>query len=406
MVEKTNEGKTKSIREPVLLIVEDLPLYRELLILLGAEERSYWDLFRSTPLEEVRGDPYSEQGSGGPYLPLSSIPYGSSPHFLNRKRGGLYLKRPLFGNSPFKIVMELEGGCAPPLVYKSGGGALLFLSSIVGMAEGQLIMSKDLDGYRIPANIILSTLASHETSRDHRPGYLCLSEHMLRAGVLVPLEFGVAEVLWAFHVSPARVTLHSVKIIQTMAWFCEHRGYSADRYPWRELLISVDPPVLLGGRLMLVSIDKGVLPLVQDDALHRGGEGEEACSEDAPKPSPIEGSLTGIDRVDIGRASFLQESVNQLRSEGTISPSKVREELEASRTEVARLHLLLRGGGARVFIRSYYRESQGGRPLDGDLSGGTPAVVLKRCTIRDTSVWGIAYIGGFLGVGSGVAYSG
>ncbi|KAL6000253.1 hypothetical protein ACLOJK_023948 [Asimina triloba] len=107
--------------------------------------------------------------------------------------------------------------------------------------EKQLITLEDLsvirEGYDIPSNVILSASASHETSRDHRPGQLCFNECMLGARVQVPFNFGLAEGLLAFNVSPARIVPHSWKTIRTMAWYCERRGCSADRYLWRELLI-------------------------------------------------------------------------------------------------------------------------------------------------------------------------
>ncbi|KAL5975420.1 hypothetical protein ACLOJK_019742 [Asimina triloba] len=63
----------------------------------------------------------------------------------------------------------------------------------------KLITSEDLDvirkGYYIPASIILSAPAPHETSQDHRPGHLCLNEYMLGARVRIPFNFGVAKEL-------------------------------------------------------------------------------------------------------------------------------------------------------------------------------------------------------------------
>ncbi|KAL5988992.1 hypothetical protein ACLOJK_027094 [Asimina triloba] len=86
------------------------------------------------------------------------------------------------------------------------------------IAKGQLITLEDLivirDSYGIPRSIALTPLKSHETSWDYRPEYLYLNESILRAGVQIPFEFGVAEVLSAFYVSPARVTPHSWKVIE------------------------------------------------------------------------------------------------------------------------------------------------------------------------------------------------
>ncbi|KAL6003782.1 hypothetical protein ACLOJK_004328 [Asimina triloba] len=90
------------------------------------------------------------------------------------------------------------------------------------------------EGYVIPSIIVISAPAAHKTPRDNRPGHLCLNEYML--GAEVRNDGGIAETLWAFNVPPARVVPHSWKVIQTMAWYYEHRGCSADRYLWRELL--------------------------------------------------------------------------------------------------------------------------------------------------------------------------
>ncbi|KAL5973120.1 hypothetical protein ACLOJK_037146 [Asimina triloba] len=49
----------------------------------------------------------------------SSILCESSPRFSSRERGGLYLKRHLFGNSPFIIVMAPKFGSVLSFIYKS-----------------------------------------------------------------------------------------------------------------------------------------------------------------------------------------------------------------------------------------------------------------------------------------------
>ncbi|KAL6002490.1 hypothetical protein ACLOJK_034423 [Asimina triloba] len=104
----------------------------------------------------------------------------------------------------------------------------------------QLITLEDLnvirEGYSILSNIVLSVPVAHETTWDNRPRYLCLNEYMLGVGVRIPFEFGVVEALWAFNVPPACIVSYSWKVIRTMAWYCERRGCSADRYLWRELL--------------------------------------------------------------------------------------------------------------------------------------------------------------------------
>ncbi|KAL5992819.1 hypothetical protein ACLOJK_013738 [Asimina triloba] len=168
--------------------------------LSGVKGRRCWDAFMSAPLEgaqfprrldRCRWRPLLWTGVGrGRFLPPSSVPSESSPHFLSRKRGGSYLKRCLFGNSPFIIVMAPKFGSVLLLVYKSEQTEML---------EEQLIIPKDLDviweGYGIPVNIILSAPTLHETSLDHRPEHLCLNEYMLRVGVQIPFEFRVAEAL-------------------------------------------------------------------------------------------------------------------------------------------------------------------------------------------------------------------
>ncbi|KAL5975355.1 hypothetical protein ACLOJK_019677, partial [Asimina triloba] len=60
----------------------------------------------------VGSDPCSGQGSGGRFLPPSSIPCGSSPHFSSQKRGGSNLRQCLFGNSPSATIMESKVGHA------------------------------------------------------------------------------------------------------------------------------------------------------------------------------------------------------------------------------------------------------------------------------------------------------
>ncbi|KAL5973113.1 hypothetical protein ACLOJK_037139, partial [Asimina triloba] len=198
-------------------------------------------------------------GSMGQFLPPSSVPYESPPHFSSRKRGNPYSKRHLFGNFPSIITSKLKVGHALSTIYKleesssilhpysnpvafsaSFADRPFFLVSLE-MAKEQLVTSEDLDvirdNYNIPSNIILLPPASHETSQEYHPRHLCLNEYMLRAGVRVPFEFRVAKALLAFHISPTRVTPHSWKVIQAMVWFYERRGCLTDQYLWRELLI-------------------------------------------------------------------------------------------------------------------------------------------------------------------------
>ncbi|KAL5978189.1 hypothetical protein ACLOJK_029306 [Asimina triloba] len=49
-------------------------------------------------------------------------------------------------------------------------------------------------------------------------------------------NFRVAKALWAFNVPPACIIPHSWKVIETMVWYYEHKGCSADQYLRRELL--------------------------------------------------------------------------------------------------------------------------------------------------------------------------
>ncbi|KAL6013641.1 hypothetical protein ACLOJK_004139 [Asimina triloba] len=123
-----------------------------------------------------------------------------------------------------------SGGGISSGIPLSSGIFLFIIDAVTGcdlkMSGKELITPEDLnvirEGYDILSNIVLSAPAAHETPQDNRPGYLCLNEYMLGAG--------------AFNVPPARVVPHSWKVIQTMAWCYEHKGCSADRYLWRELL--------------------------------------------------------------------------------------------------------------------------------------------------------------------------
>ncbi|KAL5985383.1 hypothetical protein ACLOJK_027367, partial [Asimina triloba] len=98
------------------------------------------------------GDPYSEQGSGGRFLPPSSIPSGSSPHFSSWKRDDSYLKWRLFRNSA-SIIMESRGVlrffiCTRISQLLPPPSLLTNLSSIVEMAKEQPITPEDLDVIR------------------------------------------------------------------------------------------------------------------------------------------------------------------------------------------------------------------------------------------------------------------
>ncbi|KAL5999626.1 hypothetical protein ACLOJK_037911 [Asimina triloba] len=82
--------------------------------------------------------------------------------------------------------------------------------------------------------------------------------------------------------------------------------------------------------------------------------------DDASELSLIEGSPTATDHVDLERASLPQEFIARSRSEGAVLPSgeaQLREELEVSYAEVARLQSLLQGGGIRSSVVANYLQS-------------------------------------------------
>ncbi|KAL6000920.1 hypothetical protein ACLOJK_006647 [Asimina triloba] len=160
----------------------------------------------------VGSDPLSRQGSVSQFLPPSSIPYGSSPYFLSRKKGDSYSKWHPFGNSPSNIMTKLKVGHALSMIYKLEGSRSI-LHPYSNPAE-QFVTSEDLNVIRdSSSSIIMSPPALYKTSRDYCSGHLCLNEYMLRAKVWVPFKFGVAVALVAFHISPAHVSPHSWKVI-------------------------------------------------------------------------------------------------------------------------------------------------------------------------------------------------
>ncbi|KAL5983895.1 hypothetical protein ACLOJK_017993 [Asimina triloba] len=140
---------------------------------------------------------------------------------LNVEERSLYIERGLFGNSSSLIIMQTEGGHASfAMAYKLEGGSsgssttiemlsLNYLSRrastyllLAQMAEKRLISSEDLVIIRDCHDIPL-TPKSHKTPRDYHLGYIYLNECILRAGVQLPFEFGVAKALMTFHVPPA-----------------------------------------------------------------------------------------------------------------------------------------------------------------------------------------------------------
>ncbi|KAL5986241.1 hypothetical protein ACLOJK_014574 [Asimina triloba] len=89
-------------------------------------------------LVDVGGDPCSGQESVHQFLLPSSVPYGSSPHFLSQKRGDPYSKWRPFRDSPSIIVSEPKVGMHCQRFYR-------FLRYLP-VAEEQLVMFEDLDG--------------------------------------------------------------------------------------------------------------------------------------------------------------------------------------------------------------------------------------------------------------------
>ncbi|KAL5993867.1 hypothetical protein ACLOJK_038224 [Asimina triloba] len=123
-------------------------------------------------------------------------------------RGGAYLRRCLFENSPFfgnpLFIIYVITGCDHG-VYK--------VRKDHRMLEKPLITLKDLnviqEGYNISSNIVLFAPVAHETPWDNCPEYLYLNEYMLAVRVRILFDFGVAEALQAFNISPACVVSYS-----------------------------------------------------------------------------------------------------------------------------------------------------------------------------------------------------
>ncbi|KAL5978621.1 hypothetical protein ACLOJK_029738 [Asimina triloba] len=78
---------------------------------------------------------------------------------------------------------------------------------LAGMTEKKgMITSKDLASlwlrYLIPDFLELLAPLEGEILRSHREGCVCLNEWMFKAGVQIPLEFGIFELLNLFGVAP------------------------------------------------------------------------------------------------------------------------------------------------------------------------------------------------------------
>ncbi|KAL5986370.1 hypothetical protein ACLOJK_014703 [Asimina triloba] len=302
------------------------------------------------------------------------------------------------------------------------------------MAEGQFLTFEDLgmirDSYNIPNSIIKLPLASHETSRDYHPRHLCLNEYMLRAGVRVPCEFGVAEALVAFHVSPTRVTPHSWKVIQAMAWFCERGGYWVDGYLWRELLVcrllrgyavfsrrgdvktidnpppiprQVSPYVISGDCLSLVSLEGGVPSLVQVDASDHGDASALFSRGERKKGG---GGWGGTVRKHICRQGGVAWHFRP-RHEATLSFAvPLEEELKASKAEVACLCALLQEDVTRSsVVVEYLHSNVYHRRMEFELTHYSHDGACICVVTLQASHTGVAYACRFLCVRAGVAYT-
>ncbi|KAL5979364.1 hypothetical protein ACLOJK_019262 [Asimina triloba] len=299
---------------------------------------------------DADNDPCSRRGSGGQFLPPSTISYGPTLHFLRPQRGGEYLRWRLFDPN---VIRE---------------------------------------GYNISSSIILSAHAAHETPRDNGPGYLCLNECMLGARVRIPFDFEVAEALRAFNIPPACVIPHSWKVIQMMAWYCEHRGCSADRYLWRELLThqSSQGYVKFLARRDIKGIDNpldcvpgwesrfffawltsegDIWGILNEEFFHWcksaclavAKEGERRALKRA-RSSEEEGNLADSDSSieEAPGSSSSRQLTPMAELEGTAPPSivaQLKEELEASHAKVARLQSILQGDVVRSSVVTKYLRS-------------------------------------------------
>ncbi|KAL5980646.1 hypothetical protein ACLOJK_028554 [Asimina triloba] len=129
-------------------------------------------------------------------------------------------------NAFLRVVMPLLGGIKGDDAYPHHQSLTSCASSysmpdrVHPMAEKQFVSSEDLvvvkNCYSIPSSIIPSAPELHETPRDYCPRHICLHESMLKAGIRVPSEFGVAEALLVFHVAASYVVFTgrgNVKII-------------------------------------------------------------------------------------------------------------------------------------------------------------------------------------------------
>ncbi|KAL5986696.1 hypothetical protein ACLOJK_015029 [Asimina triloba] len=259
-------------------------------------------------------------------------------------------------------------------------------------------MIEDLDvireSYGIPSSIILSALVLHETSNNHCPGHLCLNKCMLRAGVRIPFDFGVAEALWGLfgrsvpmeEAADLSVVLRDVKVIgnppnHVSGWesrfFFAQLSSERDTWDipqqWEELL---SDPIPRSHRWALMYFWGTVLrwhPSTEElfqlceSARFIVVEAEEQCAPKRVHPSE-EGSISMDSNSSTEEASrrvgasqpSLWDLVVRPGSEDMVLPSivaQLREELEASRVEVARLQSMLQGDDIRSSVMAEYLQN-------------------------------------------------
>ncbi|KAL6002028.1 hypothetical protein ACLOJK_040592 [Asimina triloba] len=382
----------------LVITMEELYLFYRLVVLSGMTTGLLRDAFMSALLEEAlrlvsfmrkfhlrslggasRGDdpclmdednnPCLRQGSGGSApTPIISPLRAVSSFFVCIK-----------GRRELPFIIDAVTRCNREAYkaeedrsYPNPVSAFLFLSPSLS----ELITSEDLnvirEGYNIPSSIVLSAPAAHKTPRDNHPGHLYLNEYMLGAGVRIPFDFGVAEGLWAFNVPPARVTPHSWKVIQTMAWYCEHRLLVR----WDVKGIDNPPdcvPSLPATQLWALMYFRGTalrwhplrkyfLRWCESTHFAVAEEGERRALKRA-RPSREESCLANSDSSVEGSSGSLSsgQQAPTVEPEGMVLSSVVtglREELEAPRAKVARFQLTLRGDAARPSAVMEYLRSK------------------------------------------------
>ncbi|KAL6006445.1 hypothetical protein ACLOJK_037399 [Asimina triloba] len=78
--------------------------------------------------------------------------------------------------------------------------------------------------YCIPDYVELLVPAEGVTLRNHHEGCIYLNEWMFKAGVQIPFDFDILELLHIFGAAPIQVLPNSWSIIQSVLWFCEKRN--------------------------------------------------------------------------------------------------------------------------------------------------------------------------------------